>query len=116
MSDIPENAADLITAMAGLTIEHNVVIDLIGLQMKMTVERTIGKPVFPPDHQQWCHLVMEIRKTCSPVVMFLVRAVADMAIADGYDREEFLSGLRRLAAARLTRTDLILGDAGPVTS
>lgn len=91
-----------------LAIEHILVIDLIDLTMQIVPD---------PEHAgsrmaQWRKTANMLLENSTPVVVFLARALADLLVQLGVDRERVLTQLRQAASERIDKTEQFLNRQG----
>lgn len=89
--------------------DHLLAIDLIDLTMRVLKS---PRPMTKTERAQWDAMCMEIMKRNSPVVIFLVRAIADLLTKIGADRENVMTELRQAAGSRLSVAEEMLKKRG----
>lgn len=106
--EVPTPTPAMVTkAFAHLTNQHAMVIDLIDIAM-----RYFSGPPNIDDIVNWERISYQIMKENSVVVLFLVRAIADLLVQLDVDREAVLARMRQAAVARLDDAEQVLRQQG----
>jgi hypothetical protein len=95
--------------LALIADHHAVVIDMIELTMNLIESR---RPMSARDRQRWNRLADRLMEHNSPVIVFLVRLVAELAVQSGVDQQQMLKTLRQKAGQRLDDADRKLRAGG----
>lgn len=111
--DLPEardtkskSISDRITALID---EHATVIDLIDLTMQMLANDEMADPRY---QAEWNRLSDQLIDHNSPVIMFLVRLVAELLLQTPVGREEAVARLRKVAVDRLDYAERVMKARG----
>lgn len=98
-------------SLRDLAADHDTAIDLIDLSMQAIRANRPGCPA-PEDLAEWTRLTRAIQERNSPVVLFLIRIVADMGVQSWPEPDVLLRTLRGMATDRLEASREMLIELG----